>query len=71
MEFLIGLLTGVAFFIVFASGLYFGKRMNKHQIYKPPEVTEQQKREAEQLNADFKKLFSYDVNQAISRKQVD
>ena len=68
MEYLIGLLSGVAFLFVFFSGLFVGLRLNKKQ--KALVVDEKEKREMNKFNEDFQKVFSYDVAKAIERKKV-
>jgi hypothetical protein len=68
--FLIGLLSGVVFFIVLIGAIYTGYRLGHKQKNKPPDRDEQQKRHAEQLKKDFDSLMSYNVNTALQRKKV-
>jgi adenine-specific DNA methylase len=69
MEYLIGALIVVAFFIAVTSGVYLGYRLNLRKS-KLPDADENKKREIEQFNKDFKAMFSYDVNTALQRKKV-
>jgi hypothetical protein len=69
MEYVIGALIVVAFFIVFLAGGYIGYRL-KHTKSKPPDTDDRQKNEMKQLNDEFKKIFSYNVNTALQRKKV-
>lgn len=68
MEYLIGLLTGVVFLLVFFGGVYVGIRLNKK--HKPPSLGEKENHELNKFNEDFQKLFSYDVTKATERKKV-
>lgn len=68
MEYLIGLLSGVAFLFVFFSGLFVGLRLNNKQ--KDSVVDERKKFEMNKFNEDFQKVFSYDVAKATERKKV-
>lgn len=70
MEYLIGLLIGVVFLLVFLAGMFVGYKFNKRQVYRPPEANEREQNEMKRLNDDFKKLFNYDVSQAIARKEL-
>jgi hypothetical protein len=69
MEYLIGALIVVAFFIALFSGVYIGYRL-KHTKTKPPDVDDQQKQHMQQLKRDFDSLMSYSVAKATERKKV-
>jgi len=68
MEYLLGLLTAVVFFIVFFAGKHVGQQSIKRP--KPPDVDEKEQQEMKSFNEDFRKLFNYDVAQATARKKV-
>lgn len=68
MEYLIGLLIGVVFLLVFFIGLYIGTRLYKKQT--PPIIDQKEKEEMKKFNEDFQKVFSYDVAKATERKKV-
>lgn len=68
MEYLLGLLTAVVFFIVFFAGMYVGSQSIKRP--KPPDINEKEQHEMKTFNEDFRKLFNYDVAQATARKKV-
>lgn len=68
MEFILGALTAVVFFLLLISAYWLGtKRAIKAQ---PPPIDEEQKREIERFNRHFKELFNYDVDKARQRKKV-
>jgi hypothetical protein len=69
MEYLIGALIVVAFFIALLSGVYLGYRL-KHTKSKPPDIDDQQKQTMKQLKKDFDSIMSYNVNTALQRKKV-
>jgi hypothetical protein len=69
MEYVIGALIVVAFFIALLSGVYIGYRL-KHTKSKPPDIDQEQKRHADQLKKDFDNLMSYNVNTALQKKKV-
>jgi hypothetical protein len=69
MEYVIGALIVVAFFIALLSGVYLGYRL-KHTKSKPPDVDEERKQHAKQLKKDFDRLMSYNVQTALERKKV-
>lgn len=70
MEYLIGLLIGVVFFIALIGGVLIGMRFNNVTKHKPPDVDEDEKRNMKQLNEDFKKLMSYNETVARQPKKV-
>jgi hypothetical protein len=68
MEFFLGALTAVVFFLLLLIVYWLGtKRTIKAQ---PPPMDHQQKEELKRYNDHFKKLFTYDVEKAIQRKKV-
>ncbi len=69
MEYLLGLLTAVVFFIVFFAGRYVGHQSIKRP--KPPDIDEKEKQDAKRFSEDFQKVFNYDVAQATARKKVE
>ena len=68
MDFVMGLLTGVVFLLVFFAGQYVEQRKNKRP--KPPDPDDRQIEEAKKLNEQFQQVMSYDVSKAIERKKV-
>lgn len=70
MEYLIGLLTGVVFLLVFFGGIFAGTRLNNTK-HKPPDVDEEEKRNIKKFNEDFKKIMSYDERVARLPKKVN
>lgn len=68
MEYLIGLLIGVVFFIALIGGVLIGMRLNNVTKQKPPDLEEEEKRSMKQLNEDFKKVMSYNEHVARQRK---
>ncbi|TYS46759.1 hypothetical protein [Bacillus infantis] len=71
MEFVIGLLSGVVFFIllgvVFINGYKMGIKRKPDPIAKP---TDEEIRRNESLQKSFEKLMNYDVTTAYKRKKV-
>lgn len=71
MEFIIGLLTAVVFFICLFVAFHLGKKQTKKSD--KPQLTEDEQRQKDltkQYNEHFKKLFRYDIDTAIQRKKV-
>jgi hypothetical protein len=68
MEFLLGLLVGVVFFLCVILAYWLGTKQSKHTA--PKEMDKQQRDELKRYNDHFKKLFTYDVEKAIQRKKV-
>lgn len=66
MQFLIGLLCGVAFFGAIILAYSAGRRVKTQ----PVKATDEDKRKAEQMQKHFTALFSYDVTTALKGKQV-
>ncbi|PKR86105.1 hypothetical protein [Heyndrickxia camelliae] len=66
MQFLLGLLTPVVFFVVFYMGTKYGKKQGK-----PVEIDEKQLIKAKKIQEDFQKLMNYDVSKALQRKKVE
>ena len=71
MEYLIGLLIGVVFFIALIGGVFIGMRLNNVTKQKPPDLEDEEKRNMKQLNEDFKKLMSYNETVARQPKKVN
>jgi hypothetical protein len=72
MEFMIGALTGVLFFICVATAYAIGTRKAKTPS-KVAAFTEEEQRKRDEIkryNEHFKKLFSYDVDTALQKKKV-
>lgn len=65
MQYILGLLTPVVFFVVFYMGMKYGKKQGK-----PVEIDEEQARKAQRIKEDFQKLMNYDVSTALQRKKV-
>lgn len=70
MEYLIGLLSGVVFFIALIGGIIIGIKLNNGTKHKPPSLGEKENNDLNKFNEDFQKLFSYDVAKATERKKV-
>lgn len=68
MEYIIGSLITVVFFICVGGAYFLG--MKQHPKSKPLEVDEKEKQRIKQYNDHFKALFSYDVDTALKRKRV-
>jgi hypothetical protein len=66
MEYFLGLLTAVVFFVVYE----LGKRQGGKKKTKQPSVDEVKQRQMEQFNKDFQAVFNYDVDKALQRKKV-
>lgn len=72
MQFLLGLLTAVVFFLCLAAAFYIGHR-TKRKSSIPVPLTEEEKerqKEVKRYNQHFKALFSYDTEIALQRKKV-
>lgn len=72
MEFLLGLLTAVVFFICLFIAFKIGQKQTK-TIKKDNPLTEEDQRQREkikQFDQHFKSLFAYDVEKALQRKKV-
>lgn len=70
MEYLIGALMTVVFFILCVGSFYLGYRMKQHPQTKPPDVDQEKKQQLERYDNHFKALMNYDVPTALKRKQV-
>lgn len=69
MEYLLGLLTGVAFFICVGGTYYIGYTLGaRKQPSAIKEVDEEDKQRRERFDKHFKALFSYDVDTAYGKK---
>jgi cbb3-type cytochrome oxidase subunit 3 len=70
MDFLLGLLTAVVFFIAVIAVYFVGYKQGKrHQPANKP-LPDEEKQKMERFNKHFKELFAYDVDTAIQRKKV-
>jgi hypothetical protein len=69
MQFVLGLLTAVVFFICLAGALYIGYRLGKKRP-EPKPIDDEIKRKQEQATKHFQALFSYDTDKALQRKKV-
>lgn len=69
MQFILGLLTAVAFFIFMALAIYVGYRIGKKRLTPVP-VDDEEKRRSERFNKHFQDLFKYDLETALQRKKV-
>jgi hypothetical protein len=67
MEYLIGALATVAFFVCMYGAYIVGQRSRKTV---PREIDEQEAQRAKQLRRGFEQLMSYDVSKAVSGKKV-
>lgn len=67
MEYLIGALATVAFFLCMYGAYKAGQRSRK-PVHK--EVDEQQMQKAKELRRGFEQLMGYDVAKAVSGKKV-
>jgi hypothetical protein len=68
MEFLLGLLTAVVFFIALLSTFYLGYKQGKKGTAPIP-LNKEKQREIERFDKDFKALFNYDVETALKGKK--
>jgi hypothetical protein len=69
MEYLIGALLAVFFFIAFLFSFYVGYKQGK-KVSAPIPLDKEKKRQIEQFDKEFKALFNYDVSKAVERKKV-
>jgi hypothetical protein len=67
MEFFLGLLTAVAFFIVYELGRHEGGKAKAKQT----PVDKEQQKQMEQYNKGFQAVFTYDVAKALQKKKVE
>lgn len=71
MEFFLGLLSTVVFFILLFLASFIGYKLGKKKTdVKATPVSEEEQRKIEQFNNHFKALFAYDVSTAMKRKKV-
>lgn len=70
MEYILGLLSGVVFFVVIGIALYIGYRIGRQKANSVPLEDEQVRQKRERFDKHFKDLFSYDVDTALQRKKV-
>ncbi|MCD7034316.1 hypothetical protein LRR81_08720 [Metabacillus sp. GX 13764] len=70
MDFFLGLLAGVVFFIAVSMAYKNGYRAGsqKAPIQKPDEEAN---RRVAKMQKDFQNLFNYDMNTALKRKKVN
>jgi hypothetical protein len=69
MEYFLGLLTAVVFFIVTFFFFYMGYKQGK-KASAPIPLDKEKKRQMEQFDKGFKEIFSYDVEKALQKKKV-
>ncbi|MDF1507629.1 hypothetical protein PZE06_05465 [Robertmurraya sp. DFI.2.37] len=70
MQFFLGLLTAVVFFVLLSGAVYIGYRIGKKKP-KPQPIDEDEQRKAKQLQQDFIKLMNYNEEIALQRKKVN
>lgn len=69
MDYLLGVLTAVAFFLCVGGCLFIGYKFGQRKTKVAPD--DDSKREAQELQKAFVKLMNYDVNTALQpRKKV-
>jgi hypothetical protein len=69
MEYFLGLLTAVVFFVVTFFFFYMGYKQGKKTSVPIP-LDKEKKRQMEQFDKGFKEIFSYDVEKALQKKKV-
>ncbi|MFE8704129.1 hypothetical protein ACFYKX_26535 [Cytobacillus sp. FJAT-54145] len=69
MQFFLGLLTAVVFFVLLLGAVYIGYRLGQRKK-KPPNIDDEDKRRAKELHSDFMKLMNYSEDIALQRKRV-
>jgi hypothetical protein len=69
MEYLIGALLAVFFFIALVFSFYVGYKQGK-KVSAPIPLNDEKKRQLEQYDKGFKEIFSYDVEKALQPKKV-
>jgi cbb3-type cytochrome oxidase subunit 3 len=73
MEFILGLLVGVVFFIALIGIYYLGfKHGKKGKVQREPELTadEEDQRRAKEHRKAFMSMMNYDVDVALQKKKV-
>jgi hypothetical protein len=65
MEYLIGALIPVLFFVCFYAGYKSGQRTHRPI---PREIDEQEAQKAKDIRKGFEQLMSYDVSKALGKK---
>jgi uncharacterized protein YpmS len=72
MDYFLGLLTAVVFFIAFLFFFYLGTRYGskKTTVTADDEVQRKAKSQAEKHREDLMNLINYDVEKAMQRKKV-
>lgn len=73
MEFVLGLLAAVVFFVVYQLGKWQGNKVKPHIAPTPltddeAAEREQQVEKAKQIQKHFQSLMDYDVDKALERK---
>ncbi|GIN88700.1 hypothetical protein J6TS2_50860 [Heyndrickxia sporothermodurans] len=71
MEYLLGALVAVVFFILLLSTLYIGYQLGTKKQKHKVKHDEEEARKAEMHRSNFIKLMNYDVSTALQRKKVD
>jgi hypothetical protein len=69
MEFFLGALTAVVFFLLLIFAYWIGTKQTI-KAQPPPPMDSEHKKELERYNKHFKALFNYDVEKALQRKKV-
>jgi hypothetical protein len=69
MEFFLGLLTAVVFFIGLLAVYHAGYKRGK-QTSAPIPLDEEKQRQLEAFDKGFREIFSYDVAKALQKKKV-
>lgn len=67
MDYFLGLLTAVVFFVAILLAYYLGTR-TKRSV--PVPMDKEKKKEMDEFDKHFKALFNYDVGIAVQRKKV-
>lgn len=71
MDYLLGALISVVFFILLLTSVFIGYQIGHKKTIPPPiETDDEELRRAKKLQEDFAKLMSYDVDKALQSKKV-
>ena len=68
MQFILGLLTAVVFFILLAGAYWLGTKYKKRSVARTADKDTQQR--IEKQRKEFMNLMNYDVSKALERKKV-
>jgi hypothetical protein len=69
MEYFLGLLTAVVFFIALVGIYYIGFKHGK-KTSAPLPIDNEKQRQLEAYDKGFREIFSYDVAKALQKKKV-